>query len=178
VGTADDPGVSFTYYEFPSSLQGAQFVQGMLINPDGMDARYKSYELALMKRLSNHWLMLASYSSTTRDVPVQADSGAPPSANPNAFINTADRNREWVGKISGAYYFPADVVFSINYQNLSGSPYARNVLFTGGVTIPSDRGALGRATTPARRFRVCQDDDSRPLDRFLFVRAVERSGKS
>src|SRR5438034_9322895 len=74
VGTADDPGVGFTYYEFPTSLQGAQFVQGTLINPDGMDARFKSYEFALMKRLSNHWLMLASYSSTTRDVPVQADS--------------------------------------------------------------------------------------------------------
>jgi carboxypeptidase family protein len=136
-GTADDPGVNFTYYEFPTSLQGAQFVQGMLINPPGMDAYYKSYELAMTKRLSHHWLMLASYSSTNRDVPIQADSGAPPAANPNAFINTADRTREWVGRISGAYYFPANVVASINYQNLSGSSYARTVLFTGGVTIPS-----------------------------------------
>jgi hypothetical protein len=137
LNTADDPGVNFTYYEFPASLQGAQFVQGMLINPPGMDAYYKSYEIAMTKRLSHRWLMLASYSSTRRDVPIQADSGAPPAANPNALINTADRTREWVGRISGAYYFPASVVFSVNYQNLSGSPYARSVLFTGGATIPS-----------------------------------------
>lgn len=136
-GTADDPGVNFTYFEFAPSLQGAQFVQGMLINPPGMDAYYKSYEFALSKRLSNRWQMLASYSSTYRDVPIQADSGAPPAANPNAFINTADRNREWTGRISGAYYFPADVVFSVNYQNISGTPLARTVLFTGGRTIPS-----------------------------------------
>ena len=137
VGTADDPGVNFTYYEYPTSLQGAQFIQGMLINPPGMDATYRSFEFAASKRLSKRWTFMASYSATKRNVPIQADGGAPPDFNPNAEINTADRTWEWLTRISGAYFLPAQVVVSANFSNTSGAPWARTVLFTGGRTIPS-----------------------------------------
>jgi hypothetical protein len=136
-GTADDPGVSFTYYEYPASLQGAQFIQGMLINPPGMDASYTSFEFAASKRLSNKWSLMASYSATKRDVPIQADGGAPPDFNPNAEINTADKTWEWLTRISGSYFLPWDIVLSANFSNTSGAPWARTVLFTGGRTIPS-----------------------------------------
>ena len=58
-------------------------------------------------------------------------------ANPNAEIFKDDRTRETTGKLSGAYLLPGNVLASANYEYRSGQPFARQVLFTGGQTIPS-----------------------------------------
>jgi hypothetical protein len=57
--------------------------------------------------------------------------------NPNAEINQSDRSWDWQAKISGAYVLPKEVMFSANFEHRSGNPYARQVLFTAGRTIPS-----------------------------------------
>ena len=137
VGTADDPGTTITYYAYPSSLAGSAFSQTMLINDPNADQTFKSFEIAVMKRLSNRWQFNASYTATKKHIPF---GNVPPLAyNPNAEINIADNTWEWEAKLSGAYQLPYDVTASANYQNISGTAYARQVLFTTGgtSTVPS-----------------------------------------
>jgi len=145
VGTADDPGSSITYFEFSPALAGAQFEELMPINDPNATASFGSVELAVVKRLANRWLFMASYSATKKNRPVYymlAVGGTNLSNwsgpfNPNAEINQADRTWDWDGKVTGAYLFPADVSVSANFEHQSGDPFARQVLFRGGRTIPS-----------------------------------------
>jgi len=133
VGTGDDPGKSFTYYDYPSSLSGRQFAGTMLINDPNADYTYKTIELSSSKRLSKSWQLMIAYTATKKDVPFSPRLAY----NPNAEINIADRTWEWTTKISGAYTFPHGIVASANFENRSGEPQARQVLFTGGTQIRS-----------------------------------------
>jgi len=152
LGTADDPGRSITYYEYPSSLAGRAFERFTLTNDDNATQTYKSIDVAAFKRLSNKWQLMASYSATKPDVPVmpaltvtEFDSNITSGPdNPNAEINTSDREWEWTGKISGVYTLPYGVLFSAQYEHRGGYPWARQVLINRaagfsniGRTIPS-----------------------------------------
>lgn len=137
LGTGDDPGTSITYYAYAAALAGNAFSQTTLINDPNADQSYKSFELAMSKRLSKGWQMNASYSATKRHIPF---GNVPPlNYNPNAEINVANNTWEWEAKLSGAYLFPAGFVASANFQNISGNAYARQVSFTTGgtSTVPS-----------------------------------------
>jgi len=155
VGTSDDGGM-FTYYEFSPALAGAQFEQFTPVTWPGQkaDQTYKTIELATIKRLSNRWQLVASYSTTNKHWPIGAAglsrgtgfgtssptfSAAGDNAgflNPNTEINTSDNTWEWDSKVSGTYVFPAEVLVSGNFHHTSGDPFARQVRFTGGKTIP------------------------------------------
>ena len=58
---------------------------------------------------------------------------------PNAEIFAANNTWEWMARASGAYIFPARVQVSANFEHRSGDPWARQVSFTGGTTIPQIR---------------------------------------
>jgi outer membrane receptor protein involved in Fe transport len=122
----------------------------MSVNDPNVNQSYKGLELAVVKRLSNRWQFLGSYSATKKDIPnygfLSAGSFATGSFDsahqvgnltPNDEINRSDRTWEWNGKMMGAYVFPADVQLSANYEHRSGDVFARQVRFTGGQTIPS-----------------------------------------
>jgi len=130
LGNADDPGTSITYWEFPTSLHGAQFQASTRVNDPRLDATYKSFELAFSKRMSKKWQALASYSRTRLKVPAST-------ANPNQQIFGDNRTTEWSVKASGSYQIPFDVLASINYELRNGSPWQRTVLFRGGIEIPT-----------------------------------------
>jgi hypothetical protein len=57
--------------------------------------------------------------------------------NPNAEINTADRELEWEQKVSGVYVLPFQITAAASFEHRSGLPWARQVRFTGGRTIPN-----------------------------------------
>ena len=146
-GNADDPGTSFTYYEYSLALQPRLFDHFSRVNDPAADQTYKSIDFALFKRLSNNWQMLASYSATLRDVPISSN---PVSAgaefngnvesgplNPNGEINAAEHGWETSTKLSGVYRFPWDFMFAANFERRSGYLWARSVRFTGGRTIPN-----------------------------------------
>jgi hypothetical protein len=155
VGTGDDGGM-VTYYEFSPALQGQQFEQFMPVTwPDGRaDQSYKTLEIATVKRLSNRWQLVASYSTTKKHWPIGAaglargtgfgtasptfsaagDNGG--FLTPNTEINTSDDTWEWDAKVSGTYILPLDIPFSASFHHTSGDPFARQVRFTGGRTIP------------------------------------------
>ncbi len=152
VGTADDPGVSFTYYEFPTTLRGRQFERFTRVNDPKADQTFKSIDLAVFKRLSRDWQFLGSYSATRRNVPIAFTNQTGPATDgniefnsnvesgpftPNAEINNLDREWEWSAKVSGGYFFPFQIMASANFEHRSGYPWARRVRFTGGQTIPN-----------------------------------------
>ena len=150
VGTTDDPGTSVTYFEFSPDLAGRKFEEFMPVNDPNANQSYKGMELAVVKRLSNRWQFMGSYSATKKNIPIYGFhatgsfiTGSFDSAHsvggftPNDEINRADRTWERNGKLMGAYIFPADVQVSANFEHRSGDQYARQVRFTGGRTIPS-----------------------------------------
>ncbi len=135
VGTSDDPGTTLTYYEYPTSLQGLRFIEGMLINDPNNIATFKSIELAAVKRMSNGWHLMASYTTTKKAIPFgNVDAVA---YEPNQEFNRADDTRDWLGKVAGSYLLPGGVTVSANFEHRSGDPWQRTVLLTGGRTIPS-----------------------------------------
>lgn len=129
-GSFDDPGTSLTYWEFPTSLRGADFQAATRVNDRRLDRNFKSAEFAFSKRLSRKWQALAAYSITKLNVPALF-------ANPNQQIFGDDRTIEWTVKASGAYMLPRGVLTSINYELRNGARWQRTHLFRGGVTIPT-----------------------------------------
>jgi hypothetical protein len=130
--TADDPGTSITYYEYPAALSARQFAGTMLVNWPGSQT-YKTIEVAGTRRMNARWQANMSFSATRHNSPF--DDRQP--LNPNSEINTATRYWEYTTKISGGYILPFDVVASANFERRSGAPQARQVQFTGGTTIRS-----------------------------------------
>jgi hypothetical protein len=150
LGSADDPGTLVTYWDYPAAYRGRAFQQPMLVNDPGADQTFKSYEVALSKRLSNRWLGMASYSSTNVDIPYAQNTASTgndftmpglqvflATLDPNAEINSRLNYREWTARASGAYLLPYDIQLSANFESRSGTPYARTVSFTGGQQITS-----------------------------------------
>jgi Carboxypeptidase regulatory-like domain len=144
VGTADDGGL-LTYYEYSPALSGAQFEEMTLVNDPKARQRFTSVELAAVKRLANRWQFAGSYARTKKDRPIHPSLRVPENRaqativgafNPNDEINRADNTSDWQGKLSGAYIFPYDVTFGVNFDHQSGDAFARQVLLEGGVTIP------------------------------------------
>lgn len=133
LGTADDPGVSLTWYEYPAAYRSAAFQLNTRVLDPNATERFKTIEVTGSKRLSHRWQLLMSYSATKSDVPVSAESNI----NPNTLINTADRNWEWLGRASGVYQFAHGVQVSSTFEHRSGTVSARTVTLTGGGTIPS-----------------------------------------
>jgi hypothetical protein len=139
VGSADDPGTQVTFYAYPAALRGAAFELFTLVNDPDATQTYQSIELALARRLVNRWQFSASYSATRTNTPIVdglnpgefALTNRAGSNDPNAEIFAANRTWEWLGRVSGAYLFPADIAVSANFEHRSGIPWARQVLFTG-----------------------------------------------
>jgi hypothetical protein len=151
VGSADDPGTSVTYYEFPTALNGRAFERFTRVNDRRADQKFNSIDMSLYKRMSHNWQLQTSYSATKRNVPFlySTQTTAPTAGGefngnvesapltPNNEINTADRNWEYSAKLSGVYVFPLQILTAVNYEARSGYPWARQVRFTGGRTIPN-----------------------------------------
>lgn len=133
VGTADDPGRTFTYYDYPAALAGQSFQNFMSVTPPGQQQTFDTIEVSAERRLSNRWQFMAAYSATKSDAPFAEESAL----DPNAEINTSNDTWEWVGKSSASYAFPLGVTASMRYEHRSGAPQARNVLFRGGRQIPT-----------------------------------------
>lgn len=144
LNTGDDGG-NVTYFEYSTALQGIQNEELAFVTDPSQDQSYKSFEIAGIKRLSDRWQLMASYSQARRDRPtINSTSvsgfGASVQAaalNPNAEIFTEDKTTDHTTKISGSYLFPYDLLVSMNFESRSGDPFARQVQFRGGRTIPS-----------------------------------------
>ena len=134
MGTADDPGKSITFYEYPVELKPASFSTLMRVNDSNADQTFKTFEVGTTRRLTNGWQLGGSYAATRKHIPFGTGTFA---LNPNAEINNADNTTEWLGRVSGSYLFPFDVAVSANYSHQSGDPQRRTYIFSGGRQIPT-----------------------------------------
>jgi hypothetical protein len=144
-GNTDDPGGSITYYEYPQALAGQAFQLVTWLTDPHADQTFKSIELATSRRFVGGWQFSVSFTATKRHVPFI--SGLTPSSNnsavqagafnPNAEIFQDDNTWEQTAKASGTRRFPWGLLASANYEYRSGTPWARQVRFTGGRTIPT-----------------------------------------
>ena len=122
--TSDDTGKTLTYWDYPASYRGAAFEGVKLVNDDRKnDSAYKTIEFAATRRLSGGWQLLGSYSATKRDVPFSDGSAL----TPNAEINVADNTWTWIGKVSGSYTFPKEILSGASYSIRNGARLARQV---------------------------------------------------
>jgi hypothetical protein len=133
LGTADDPGTTLTYYDYPASLKGTAFQRPTYINDANSDASYKSIEVAATKRLSNRWQLQAAYTATKKHIPVPAAA----TFDPNAEINTSDYTWEWLTQVAGSYMFPLDIQVAANFLSQNGDAWGRTVSARGGKQITS-----------------------------------------
>ena len=143
VGTADDPGRTITYWDFPAQYAGARNQEPMLVNDSAANQSFKSGEFAVTRRLANRWHMYASYSFTKRHIPIIPNAGTQTgvtiyvnTVDPNSEINNDDNTTEWMGRVQGSYVFPFDITTSLNYEHRSGEPQRRTVILRGGRQIP------------------------------------------
>jgi hypothetical protein len=136
-------------------LAGLRFEQFTPVNDSRANQSYKTIEVAAVKRLANRWQLVASFSATKKNQPIGAVGSASSLGfgtasptfsaagehvgffTPNADINSVDKTWDWDGKLTGTYIFPAELAVSGNFHHTSGDPFARQVRFTGGRTIPS-----------------------------------------
>ena len=112
--------------------------------------------MSSIKRLSNRWQLVASYSATKKHRPIGAIGLASSSGfgtasptfspdgsealflTPNNEINSSDNTWEWDGKVSGTYIFPADVLVSASFHHEERRPVRPASQFQGRRDHPVD----------------------------------------
>jgi len=151
VGTADDPGTTLTYYDYPAAFKGPQFdPYNQTSLPTTPTQSFKTIEVAVTRRQVHRWSLNGSFSATKKNIPF----GEGSANTPNAQINTSDQNWEWLARAAGSLQLPWGVLASANYDSRSGATQARTVLLTGGVQIPNavvNATPLGAIQLPATR---------------------------
>jgi hypothetical protein len=137
VGTADDPGRTLTYYEYPAALAGRSFEKYMIVNDPRAAEKHYVADLQVVKRISQNWQFLLSYTATKNDTFVGHPNNQAAFLEPNQEINAGDHTTQQTFRISGLYRLPYGVAVSANYNSESGAPQSRQVLMRGGTTIPT-----------------------------------------
>ncbi|MGE3509448.1 MAG: carboxypeptidase regulatory-like domain-containing protein [Vicinamibacterales bacterium] len=172
LNTADDPGRTVTYYEFAPELAGREFQQTILVADPRSNETHNTIEVATQRRFSNRWQFGASYSATKNRALAPKTRGttyhAAANLDPNTEYNTGDNTWEWLARISGVYVLPWSVNVSANFDHRSGLPQSRQVLFTGGRTIPSlvlNVDPLGTIRLPSTNIVDLRFDKTIPLSR-------------
>lgn len=126
-----------TFYEYPNSLKGLSNSNTELINDPGLNKWYRSFEIDGTRRLTRKLQFQASYATTRYHEPIQ-ETGAIPPDTPNAYIGTRNTTRDWLGRVEASYLLPYKFTIATNYENRSGTIFARQALFTApGQPIPS-----------------------------------------
>ena len=163
VGTADDPGTILTYWDYPASLRGRAFEKFMIINDPASSERHTAADIQVVKRISNNWQFLTSYTVTKNDAVVGHPANRAAEYNPNAEINTGDQSTQRTFRMSGFYRLPYGVAISANFNSESGAPQSRQVLVRGGVQIPNiviNTDPLGTLQLPTTKYIDLRIDKS------------------
>ena len=145
-GNGDDPGQSITYYEYSPALAGQRFqLVTWETDPDGQPdlQEHRDGDVpALHQRLAVLGVADGHAGSTCRWSMGWCRATATPPCGPLKSRRTPRSSRtddtwERTAKASATYQLPwFGLLTSANFEHRQGSPWARQVRFTGGVTIP------------------------------------------
>lgn len=109
-----------------------------LTNPDGMETRYKAFNIQATKRLANRWQLGASFTWSESKGRLGSSRGGPAAAqsslagtfgrNPNDFVNTEGLligDRPVLFKLQALAELPFGIMASANFQHQTGRPWGR-----------------------------------------------------
>jgi carboxypeptidase family protein/TonB-dependent receptor-like protein len=115
-----------------------------LTNPDGMDTRYKAFNLQGTKRLSNHWQLAGSLTLSKSEGRLGSSRGGPAASqsslagtfgrNPNDFVNTDGLligDRPVLFKLQSLFELPWGITAAASFQHQTGRPWGRRERVTG-----------------------------------------------
>jgi hypothetical protein len=167
-GTADDR--TLTFYDVKPEYVGKDaFFHTNCGNNVSIDCvqRYKGFEIAIAKRMSNRWQMQGSYvwsrldgvqpgittSTSTVRCGSQAQSSCLDFTNPNNLLAFVGQGRgandqPHAFKLLGSYQAPYGVTVGVNYQALSGLPRDRRL------TVSLSQGSRGIPVEPRGTYRA------------------------
>lgn len=143
VGSADDPGATLTYFDYPAQFAGAQNSGLMRSNPPQPSTYFRTIEVAANKRFTRGWTINSSFSGTKAHEPfLETGSGGGGEGQvrphtPNDEINIGNFGWEWTANIAFVKQLPLGMFVAANYQGRSGEKGARQVLLTGGARVPN-----------------------------------------
>jgi hypothetical protein len=99
----------------------ASRVSNVQTNSDQLSSHYNGFEVALDKRMSNHFMLFGGFTVGAQTRCVNA------STNPNDLINNCGYDSfdsKYLGNVSGAYDLPYGFKLSGHYQYVAGKPLA------------------------------------------------------
>ena len=124
LGTADDGG-PVTIWDYDAAFRGGAFQGNQVINrPDGRDDSNQAFEVALNRRMSNHWLVNSSFTLNKN----HAYAVSIP-ASPNDDYFPIDTSKNWSYKLSGNWNGPKDIVVGMIMEAFSGFKGTRTYVF-------------------------------------------------
>jgi len=115
-----------------------------LTNPDGMETRYRGFNVQATKRMADHWQLGASLTLSRSTGRLGSSRGAPSASqsslagtfgrNPNDFVNTDGRligDRPVLFKLQSLFQLPGGFTAAANFQHQTGPPWGRRVRVNG-----------------------------------------------
>ena len=131
-----------TLYNLNPVLVGESNV--LLTNLPQLDdnAYYHGVEFDAVKRMSNHWQLLAGLTiqrqkgvyccnGTSDDALTATDNVNDPNLNINRSNNYLNNDSTYVFKVDSSYEFPLKIRSSVNFQHYTGFPFQPQGIFTG-----------------------------------------------
>jgi hypothetical protein len=134
-------GQPMTLYNLNRALVGKSNV--LLTNlPQLDDNAYHGVEFDAVKRMSNHWQLLAGLTiqrqkgvyccnGTSDDALTATDNVNDPNLNINRSNNYLNNDSTYVFKVDSSYEFPLKIRSSVNFQHYTGFPFQPQGIFTG-----------------------------------------------
>jgi hypothetical protein len=134
-------GKPMTLYNLNPALVGQSNV--VLTNISQLDDNaYHGIELDAVKRMSNHWQLLAGFtiqrqkgvyccSGFSDDALGATDNVNDPNLNINRSNNYLNNDSTYVFKVDSTYQFPWKISSSVNFQHYTGFPFQPQGVFTG-----------------------------------------------
>jgi hypothetical protein len=122
---------TFGIFDLPASLRGVS--QRLLTNQDNLTRSYKGVEFRVQRRFASRWQASGSV-TVGKAEGIAVDNLSSDNQDPNLLINRygADpRDAAVIGKISGSYTFPFDIMASVNYRFDSGRAFTPTLRITG-----------------------------------------------
>lgn len=134
-------GQPMTLYNLNLALVGESNV--LLTNlPQLDDNAYHGVEFDAVKRMSNHWQLLAGLTiqrqkgvyccnGTSDDALTATDNVNDPNLNINRTNNYLNNDSTYVFKVDSSYEFPLKIRSGVNFQHYTGFPFQPQGIFTG-----------------------------------------------
>ena len=97
-GTADDPGTTITYWEYPAEMSGVAYAGTMIVPADGKQT-FKTIEVAGTRRISGGWQAAVSISATKANVPFNDEQADNPNTEINSYQFNVGNDDQAVGRV-------------------------------------------------------------------------------